>query len=157
MLLARKRRIPFRQRCVVMSLMMGWALWNGAAYTGPTLLADWQVQNEARSLPGLRAEQAKCHDVNIVLHFCNMTLKASTAAGEVSRAVSYAFVGLPMGNFHIRVLADPARPELTTTDLGLDHLVNRTVCFALFLLVCVPFAVFSMLGAVGLFRPRSLP
>ncbi len=45
----------------------------------------------------------------------------------MSRRVNYVFTGVHFGDYDITVLADPARPELATTDLALDKLWNRTI------------------------------
>ena len=47
--------------------------------------------------------------------------------GTVTRRVNYVFSGLEAGDYRVGVMADPARPDLVTTDLGLDRLWNRTI------------------------------
>ena len=97
-----------------------------AIYTAPALVSDWQVREAARPVPDGRVSEGKCSS-KIVIHVCDVTLGLRTPTGPVSRRVNYVFTGLHVGDYGIRVMADPARPDLVTTDLGLDRLWNRTL------------------------------
>ena len=66
-------------------------------------------------------------DAKIVLHICDVTLNLRTPTGTVVRRVNTVFTGFHVGEYNIRVMADPARPDLVTTDLALDRLWNRTI------------------------------
>ncbi len=63
----------------------------------------------------------------LVIHICDATLTLRTPQGTVSRHVNYLFTGMHTGDYSVEVMADPARPDLVTTDLGLDRLWNRTI------------------------------
>jgi hypothetical protein len=97
-----------------------------AIYTAPAVISDWQVREAARPVPEARVSDGRCSS-KIVVHICDVTLGLRTAAGEVTRRVNYVFTGVHVGDYSIRVMADPSRPALVTTDLGLDRLWNRTI------------------------------
>lgn len=44
-----------------------------------------------------------------------------------SAPVNYAFTAASAGEYSVTVMADPARPELATTDMALNRLWNRTI------------------------------
>jgi hypothetical protein len=69
--------------------------------------------------------------------------------------VVYAFVGPSLGRFRVEALADPARPDWVTTDLGLSHLVNRSICLGVFLIATIPLFVAALFGALGILRPAQ--
>lgn len=94
-------------------------------YTAPVLLSDWQVQGTAQPVADGRIQDGSC-TTNIVFAICDMTLQNATPAGLVSRGVNYVFIDFHLGDFQVQVMADPAHPDLLTTDLGLDRLLNRT-------------------------------
>lgn len=70
-------------------------------------------------------------------------------AVDLTRAAAYFFIDAHTGDYHIAVVADPARPELLLpTDLGLDKLTNRMIT----LVVIGPLLV--MIDVVGLVFAR---
>lgn len=73
-----------------------------------------------------RVSEGKCSS-KIVINICDATLSLRTAETTVLRRVNHVFAGVHLGEDGIRVMADPARPDLLTTDLGLDRLWNRTI------------------------------
>ncbi|MCJ2081809.1 hypothetical protein [Methylobacterium sp. J-090] len=97
-----------------------------AVYTAPPVVTDWQIRDTARPVADARVTDGKC-STKIVLHLCDMTLNLRTPTGTVVRRVNTVFTGVHVGDYTIRVLADPARPDLVTTDLALDRLWNRTI------------------------------
>jgi hypothetical protein len=90
------------------------------------LVTDVGLAGKAVPVAGAHAD-GRCTSHRGVLTECEATL---TAPGR-ARKVHYFFVDLHTGDYQVRVLADPARPALLTTDLALDHLVNRVVTFVL--------------------------
>lgn len=102
------------------------------------LVADLGLAGKAVPVPGARAD-GRCTSHRGVLTECEATL---TAPGRAARTVHYFFVDLHTGDYQVRVLADPARPALLTTDLALDHLTNRVVTF----LLAVPLFASFVLG-----------
>ncbi|GJD42428.1 hypothetical protein AFCDBAGC_0264 [Methylobacterium cerastii] len=104
-----------------------------ALYTAPAVLSDWQVREAAQPVPDARVSDGRC-STKLVVHICDATLSLSTPKGAVTRRVNYVFTGVHLGDDSISVMADPARPDLVTTDLGLDRLVNRTITLVVVLL-----------------------
>ncbi|SFU76100.1 hypothetical protein SAMN02799631_02163 [Methylobacterium sp. 174MFSha1.1] len=97
-----------------------------AVYTAPAVISDWQVRATAQPAPNARVSEGKC-SAKLVIHICDATLNLPTTAGTVTRRVNYVFSGLHAGDYRVGVMADPSRPDLVTTDLGLDRLWNRTI------------------------------
>lgn len=100
-----------------------------AVYTAPPVVTDWRIRDTARPVADARVTDGKC-STKIVLHLCDMTLNLRTPTGTVVRRVNTVFMGVHVGDYNIRVMADPARPDLVTTDLALNRLWNRTVTLA---------------------------
>ncbi|MGE7417051.1 hypothetical protein [Methylobacterium tarhaniae] len=97
-----------------------------AVYTAPAVISDWQVRAAAKAVPNARVSEGKC-SAKLVIHICDATLALRTPTGTVTRRVNYVFTGLHAGDYRVGVMADPARPDLVTADLGLDRLWNRTI------------------------------
>ena len=121
-----------------------------AVYTAPPLLSDWQIRDTARPAADARVTDGKC-SAKIVLHICDMTLNLRTPAGTVARRVNTVFTGLHVGDYNIRVMADPARPESVTTDLALDRLWNRTITL---LVIAGALASIIVAGIAAMIRNR---
>ena len=122
-------------------------------YTAPAVLSDWQVREAAQPAPDARVSDGRC-STKLVIHIFDATLSLPTPRGPVTRRVNYVFSGVHLGDFGIRVMADPARPDLVTTDLGLDRLVNRTITLAV-VVVATLAAIAAAL--VALVRNRRAP
>ncbi|SFK55913.1 hypothetical protein [Methylorubrum salsuginis] len=121
-----------------------------ALYTAPVVISDWQVRETARPVAEARIGDATCKS-KIVIHICDLTLTLRRPAGTVTRRVNYVFSGVQVGDFSVSPMADPARPDRITTDLGLDRLWNRTVT----LLVIMAALAAAVVGAlVSLLRNR---
>jgi hypothetical protein len=132
-------------------LMFGAMLVAMALYTAPALLSDWIIRDTARPINGAQVTDGRC-SAKLVFHICAATLALRTPSGIVSRRVNYVFTGVHVGSYSVQVLADPARPDLATTDLALGQLWNRTITLlavAGFLLAC------TLLPLVALFRNRK--
>jgi hypothetical protein len=107
-------------------LALGGVLWASVWFTAPVVISDWQVRETARPAPQVRMSEGKC-STKLVIHICDVTLILRTPQGSVTRRVNYVFSGLHAGDYGVGPMADPARPDLVTTDLGLDRLWNRTI------------------------------
>ena len=128
------------------TLTFGAFLVAAVVYTAPALVSDWAVHDAARPMADAHVTEGSCSS-QMVLQICDVTLSVPTGAGTVSRQMSFAFTGVHVGNYEVRVVADPARPELATTDLALERLVNRTVTLLvgvalLLVLTTLPLAAF---------------
>ncbi len=97
-----------------------------AIYTAPALISDWQVRETAAPMAEARISDGKCSS-KIAIHICDLTLTLRRPTGTETRRVNYVFAGLHVGDFSAGPMADPARPDLITTDLGLERLWNRTI------------------------------
>ena len=116
-------------------------------YTLPPLLSDWQVRNAAQPAQGARIVKGSC-TTKLVLAICDVTLTNRTAAGTVTRQVNYAFTDVHFGDYSAEAVADPARPDLVTTDLALDKLWNRTLTFLFGTVLLLGFVVLPVLAFV---------
>lgn len=131
-------------------LMFGAMLVAAAIHTAPALVSDWRVRDAARPAPDARVTDGKCSS-KIVFNICDATLNLRTPSGPVSRRVNYVFTGVHVGDYSIRVMADPARPELATTDMALDKLWNRTITLIAAVAVLL---ILSILPFVEMIRHR---
>lgn len=136
-------------------LMFGAVLVAVAVYTAPALVSDWQVRDAARPVPDARVTDGKCSS-KIVVHICDATLNVGTPSGTVSRRINYVFTGIHVGDYSIRVMADPARPALATTDLGLDRLWNRTITLVTIVSVLLAFTVLPLVTMIRNRRMASV-
>lgn len=116
---------------------------NGLFWVAPTLFTDWRVRDSAVFIPGGRVVSGRCSDA-FVINSCNLVLAAPAGSGRVTRTVHYAFVSLTLSQTPARIVADPKRPEWLTTDLGLDHLGERTRTLLLLLMLML---MAGLLGA----------
>ncbi|MGT2481201.1 hypothetical protein ACU4GR_25710 [Methylobacterium oryzae CBMB20] len=137
---------------VILGVLFGFVLFGGilaatAIYTAPVLISDWQVREAAQPVPNARVSDGKC-STKLVFHICDATLSLRTPQGGATRRVNYVFTGLHAGDYTIGVMADPAHPELVTTDLGLDRLWNRAITLLVLdgaILACLVGALISIL------------
>ena len=97
-------------------------------FTGPPLISDWRIHDTAQPAQGGRIVKGSC-STKLVLSICNVTLSNRTPAGTITRSINYAFTDVHFGDYSAQAMADPAHPELITTDQALDKLWNRTLTF----------------------------
>lgn len=103
-------------------------------FVAPPLLTDWQVRGAARPALAGEIDSGSCSS-KLFINICDVVLSAGKNPNVVVRKVHYVFVDAHSGDYSVAVLADPARPALLTTDLGLDRLVNRTITIGIFWLL----------------------
>jgi hypothetical protein len=97
----------------------------------PVLSTDYQVRETAVALPKTRVESGRCQVRWFLLNDCEATLVIPQDRGPaLRREVGYIFFEPSAGNRQVMPMGDPARPELTTTDLGLERFTNRVVTYA---------------------------
>ncbi len=130
-------------------LMFGGILSLMLVYLPPGLLTDWQVRGTALALRDGVVSDSDCsgHDA---IEICGMTVTAPVGSGMVRRTVHYMFLSAAEGPIDVQVVADPARPDWLTTDLGLDMFWNRLAS-----LVAGTLAVGVMLAAGAWAAMRS--
>jgi len=114
-------------------------------FTLPPLLSDWQVSSSAQPAEGARIVKGSC-TTKLILAICDVTLTNRTPSGTVTRSVNYAFTDVHFGDYSAEAMADPARPELVTTDLALDKLWNRTLTFLFGAVLMLGFVVLPVLA-----------
>ena len=119
-------------------------------FTAPPLLSDWQIRATAEPAEDGHIVKGSC-STKLVLSICDLTLSNRTPSGTITRSVNYAFADVHFGDYSARAMADPAHPELVTTDLALDRLWNRTLTF---LIGAVLMLGFVTLPLVAVFRRR---
>lgn len=112
------------------ALMFGGFLVAGLVWTVPVLVSDWRIHAAARPVANAEVTDGHC-SAKLIFNICDATIRVTSPHGPVTRSVNYVFTGLHLGDYGVRTLADPAHPELVSTDLGLDRLWNRTITFAL--------------------------
>jgi hypothetical protein len=108
----------------------------------PVLATDYQIRDTAVALPKTRVESGRCQVRFFLLNDCEATLVIPQDRGPaLRREVGYVFFEPSAGNRQVMPMGDPARPELTTTDLGLERFINRAVTYgvlmALMLALCL--------------------
>jgi hypothetical protein len=96
----------------------------------PALQTDYAIRDSAKPLPGARLVNGTCRSKLALLHTCDLELVWRSGGTEYRRKISYAFVDPHVGSYSVQVMGDAQRPELLTTDLGLERLTNRTLTLA---------------------------
>jgi hypothetical protein len=97
----------------------------------PVLATDYQIRDTAVALPKTRVERGRCQVRFFLLNDCEATLVIPQDRGPaLRREVGYVFFEPSAGNRQVMPMGDPARPELTTTDLGLERFINRAITYA---------------------------
>lgn len=136
-------------------LMFAGALVALAIYTAPNLLTDWQVRDAAQTVPNGEVIKGSCSS-NLVFNICDATLTVPTKSGPVSRNVNYVFTGVHVGDYSVEVMADPARPELATTDMALDKLWNRTLTLLAGAVILLALTVMPLIAIVRRSRTSAV-
>ncbi len=126
-------------------------------YTAPDLMTDWQVHAAARRVADGQVLRGSCHG-NFVFNVCDATLSVSTPNGRIERSVNFVFTGLHAGDYTVAVVADPAHPDLPTTDMALDRLWNRSLTLVIGVVLLVPMTVLPLFAMIKRSRrARGLP
>ena len=134
--------------CVFFLVVAGAAV----AFVAPGIRDDLAVREAARPAPAARVTEGRCRARLMLLQDCSVTLSWPGVNGA-PRQLSYLFVEPHSGNWTVRPMSDPKRPDLVTTDLGLDRLNNRIATLAGMVLVSLLLAGGGLLSALR--RPRA--
>jgi hypothetical protein len=132
-----------------------------AVEVGPAIRDDFAVRDGAQPSPAVRVVEGRCRSRLFLLQSCDITLSWRGKDGAATRKLSYMFVEPHMGSWSAQPMMDPARPELMTTDLGLDRLWNRVataiggMVLALLLIGGVILAAWKAQGKVGQVKALS--
>lgn len=92
---------------------------------GPAIRTDLQIRDQAVPAPQVRISNGRCRSRAFLFQSCEVTLSWRGKDGQMTRKMSYMFVEPHMGSWTVQAMMDPARPELVSTDLGLERLWNR--------------------------------
>jgi hypothetical protein len=96
-----------------------------AVEVAPAIRNDFAVRDQARPAPAARISEGRCRSRLFLFQSCDLTIAWRDKDGAHTRKLSYMFVEPHMGSWSAVVMADPARPGLVTTDIGLERLWNR--------------------------------
>lgn len=121
-----------------------------AASIAPQIQSDFAIRDAAVPLANARVLDGKCRSQLGLLHTCEATLVVPLKTGEVRRHVEATFAAPHLGDWTVRVMADPQRPELATTDIALDRLWNRVATAG----GGVLFAIAVAIGGLAIARTR---
>lgn len=121
----------------------------------PVLASDYQVRGTAVALPKTRVESGRCSVRWFLLNDCEATLVIPQDRGSpIRREVGYIFFEPSAGNREVMPMGDPARPELTTTDLGLERFVNRAVTYGVLMAGMLALCLGALAIPMGVGRQR---
>lgn len=129
--------------------------WIGIALA-PGVIDDFQMRNRAQPVSMARVVDGRCRSKAGILHDCSATLVTRGKNGEVRRQIEQLFIDFHVGNWTVQVMSDPERPDVLTTDVGLDRIWHRIVTLALFALLglAIPFGLWRMMRSQGAERRR---
>lgn len=133
--------------------------WFAAAEVVPTLLQDYAVRDGAAPIRG-RIESGRCRAKWALFQDCQMVLVAAPqtkGSTGLRQEVDYLFVEPHMGDYTVTLMADPNRPDWLTTDMGQEHLLNRslTLVGVALVMLLIAFGGLASLGS-GLRARRAL-
>jgi len=121
----------------------------------PVLVSDHQIRDTAVALPKTRVESGRCQVRFFLLNDCEATLVIPQDRGPaLRREVGYVFFEPSAGNRQVMPMGDPARPELTTTDLGLERFVNRAVTYGVLMVLMLALCLGALALPLGIGRQR---
>ncbi len=133
-----RRRLRVRARGSIRAILLmiaGMLLFGGflamlAAEVLPDLRNDFLVRDSAQPTALVALKEGSCRSRLALVQDCTLTLSWRDKDGSHIRTLHYLFVEAHLGRWGVRPMADPARLELVTTDLGLERLTNRTLTLA---------------------------
>ncbi|MFC0410527.1 hypothetical protein [Roseomonas elaeocarpi] len=124
-------RTPRRSAKPWLVMLVGIVLFGGfgfylASAIAPDLLSDYRIQDHAVPIEG-RIEDGRCRSKFGFLQDCEVTVvvTGNKSGNAVTHRMHYLFADPHLGDYDVVVMGDPSRPDLATTDLGLDNLRSR--------------------------------
>jgi hypothetical protein len=91
----------------------------------PAIATDLAIRDTAVPAPQVRVGEGRCRSRLFLFQDCEVTLGWRGKDGAGTRRLHLMFVEPHMGSWSVTPMMDPARPELVSTDLGLERLTNR--------------------------------
>ncbi|WP_421994029.1 hypothetical protein [Roseococcus sp.] len=123
----------------------------------PVLSSDYRIRETAVSLPKTRVEGGTCRVRFFLLNDCEATLVIPQDRGPaLRRKVGYVFFEPGAGVRNVMPMGDPAHPELTSTDLGLERFVNRVVTYAVLMAAMLALCLAMLLVPAALRRQKRI-
>lgn len=121
----------------------------------PGLRDDLSIRATARQDPSVRLVSGRCKSRLFLLQHCEVTLAWRGKEGSGTRELHYLFVEPHAGNWTVTAVADPARPHLVATDLGIERIGNRIATAVGMLLGALALAGSLLLSGVRDLRGRA--
>ena len=110
---------------VMSTVLFGGFLALTGAQVLPAIRDDLAIRDAARPAPQVRVSGGQCRSRLALFQDCEVTLSWRGKDGTGSRKIHYMFVEPHMGSWTVIPMMDPSRPELVSTDLGVERLTNR--------------------------------
>ncbi|WP_426957539.1 hypothetical protein [Muricoccus radiodurans] len=119
---------------LAMPIGLGW--WGSQAIV-PTLLTDMELR--AGAVPVQGQVRGSCRSKYGLLQTCDMVVTAGRTkdGGSFEQSLEYIFVDPHIVSYTVQVMADPTRPGVLTTDMGLNNITSRAVTFGVMALLAL--------------------
>lgn len=95
------------------------------AQIAPAIRDDLAIRDGAQPAPQVRVHGGRCRSRLAVFQDCEVTLTWRGKNGSLTRTMHYMFVEPHLGSWSVMPMMDPAKPDLVSTDLGVERLTNR--------------------------------
>ncbi len=127
---------PFAQQPVfAFSILVFLAMAIGLAWwQGPGLLRDWRISQNPVTVEDWDIMGGECSSRR-GLTDCEADVVYSYGGQDYEKHISLAFFDLSSSDYMVELVVDADDPDLATLSLGLDMLWNRTITFAVFMLL----------------------
>lgn len=127
---------PFAQQpAFVFSVLVFLALAIGLAWwQGPGLLRDWRISQNPVTVEDWDILGGECSSRR-GLTDCEADVVYRFGGQDYEKHISLAFFDLSSNDYMVELVIDADDPDLATLSLGLDMLWNRTITFAVFMLL----------------------
>ncbi len=116
---------------VFLALAIALAWWQG-----PGLLRDWRISQNPVTVEDWDIRGGECSSRR-GLTDCEADVVYSYGEQDYEKHISLAFFDLSSSDYMVELVIDADDPDLATLSLGLDMLWNRTITFAVFMLLFV--------------------
>jgi len=125
---------------VLLALAIGLAVWQA-----PGLVRDWRISRSPMVLPQGQVLDGECDTYRGFFTDCSARLTYFFKERNWTSDVSIVFVDFHSGDYQVDLVVSSEHPELATFSLALEKLWNRTITFAVIILLTAGGAVAVML------------
>jgi hypothetical protein len=141
---------------VLFGLVLSGGILFWASTLAPGVMDDFAMRNRAQPVSSARLVDGRCRSKAGILHDCSATIVARGKDGEVRRHIEQLFIDFHVGDWTVQVMGDPDRPQVLTTDIGLDRIWHRIVTLLLFVAfaLAIPFGFWRILRTQNAERRR---